>query len=113
MRATSFWPRSLQVMKRGLHTRNQAAVNALASQWISLQKRIQADYVGLENDVHGVLGQTGSKPRWQNSMAQGYKSCPMTDVSISEVNMSKNSSILAVFVPMTLSIKLVNWVLFL
>ena len=55
-----FLDRSSQVMKRGLHTLppiNQAAVNALASQWISLFDEIQADFVGAESDVHGVLGQ--------------------------------------------------------
>ena len=55
--ATTFWTLS-QVMKRGLHTlpRNQAPVHALASQWISLQDEIQADYVCAESDVYGVLG---------------------------------------------------------
>ena len=45
------------------YLRNQTPVNALASQWISLQ----ADFVGAENDVHRVLGQTGSNPRRQTS----------------------------------------------
>ena len=37
--------------------------NALASQWISLQDKIQADIVDVESDVHDVLGQTGQSPR--------------------------------------------------
>ena len=36
------------------YPRNQPA---LASQWISLQGEIQADFVGAESDVHGVVGQ--------------------------------------------------------
>ena len=36
--------------------RNQAAVNALASQWISLQEKVQADFVGAESRVRrGIL----------------------------------------------------------
>ena len=44
-------------------------------------------------------------PRWQT--LTGYKSWPhsMTNVSILEVNMLKNSSILAASVPINLSIK--------
>ena len=38
------------------------AVNALASQWISLQDEIQADYVGAKSNVHGVLEQMGHSP---------------------------------------------------
>ena len=34
------------------YTRNQAAGNALVSQWSSLQDRIQADFVGVGSDVH-------------------------------------------------------------
>ena len=34
----------------------QAAVNALSSQWISLQDEIQGYFVGVESDMHGVLG---------------------------------------------------------
>ena len=40
------------------YPRNQAAVNPLVSQWISLQDKIQADIVGAESDVHSALGQT-------------------------------------------------------
>ena len=48
------------------YPRNQATVNALASQWISLQYEIQADFAGEESAVHGVLGQTRHSPdqRW-------------------------------------------------
>ena len=53
---------------------NQAVVNVLASQWISLQDEIQADYVSVENEAHGVLSQTGFNPRQQTSTTQGYKS---------------------------------------
>ena len=83
--------------------------NVLTSQWISLQDKIQADHVGMENDVHGVLGQTGSNPRRQTSMTQGQKSWShdMINVSISEVNMLKNSSTLAVSVPINIPKKLV------
>ena len=47
--------------------------------------------------------------RGQTSTAQGYKSRShdMTNVSVSEVNMLKNSSKLAVSVPINLSIKFV------
>ena len=91
-----------------MHTqpKNQAA---LASQWNSLQGEIQADFVGTESaDVHGILGQIDSYPRQQISMTQRYKSWShgMTDVSITEVNMLKNSSTLAVSVTINLSIKL-------
>ena len=76
-------------MKHGLHKlpRNQAAINALASQWISLQDEFQADSVGAESDVLCILGQTGSSPK-----RQGYKSWShgMTNVSILEVNMLKH-----------------------
>ena len=61
MMATSFWTGSSQVMKRGLHRlpqKRSSSQNALASQWISLQDEILADFVGAESDVHGVLGQT-------------------------------------------------------
>ena len=43
--------------------RNQAAVNALASQWIFLEEEIQADFVGAKSDVHGILGQMGHSLR--------------------------------------------------
>ena len=78
--------------------RNQAAVNALASQWISLQDEIQTDYVGAESNVHGVLGHTGSNTGRQTSTTQGYGSWShtMTNVSIPEVNMLRNISALAV-----------------
>ena len=49
-------------------------VNALVSQWVSLQDEIQADYVGAESGVHGVLGQTSSNPRRQTSTTEGYES---------------------------------------
>ena len=91
------------------YSTNQAiAVSALASQWISLQDEIQAYYVGVESDVHSVLGQTGSNPRRQTSTTQGYKSWShgMTNVSIPEVNMLKSSSKLAVSVPLYLSVNL-------
>ena len=42
--------------------RKQATVNALASQWISLQDEIHADVVDVESDVHCVLGQMGHSP---------------------------------------------------
>ena len=41
------------------YPRNQAAINAFALQWISLQEKIQADLVGTKSDVHVVLRQTG------------------------------------------------------
>ena len=44
------------------YPRNQAAVNALTSQWISLQDEIQVDYAGAESDMHGVLGHPGHSP---------------------------------------------------
>ena len=90
------------------YPRNQAAVDALASQWISLQDEIQADFVGAESDVQGVLGQTGSNPRRQTSTTQGNKrwSHGMTNVPIPELNMLKNNSTLAVSVPINSSIKL-------
>ena len=58
--------------------------------------------------MHGILGQTGSNPRWQTSTTQGYKSLShgMTNISVPEVNMLKNSSTLAVCVPINISIKL-------
>ena len=58
------------------YPRHQAAVKALASQWISPQDEIQVDYVGAESYVHGVPGQTGSNPRWQTSTSQEYKVSP-------------------------------------
>ena len=45
-----------------LYARNWAAVNALMWQWISLKDKIQADFVSMENDVRGVLGQVGHSP---------------------------------------------------
>ena len=36
------------------YPRNQGEVNALASQCISMQGEIQADFVGIESDAHGV-----------------------------------------------------------
>ena len=50
----------------------------------------------------------GSNPRRQTSTTQEYRSWPhgMTNVSISEVNMFRNSSTLAVSDPINLSIKL-------
>ena len=89
------------------YARNQAAVNALGLKWISLQDEIPEDFVAAESDVHGVLGQSGSNPRRQTSTTQGYKSLShgMANVTIPELNMLKNSSILAVSVPINLSIK--------
>ena len=52
------------------------------SQWISLQDEIQADYAGVESDVQGVLGQTGSNPRRQTS-TQGYKNWSHSNTNIS------------------------------
>ena len=54
------------------------------------------------------MSHSGSNPRRQTSTTQGYKSWShgMTNVSIPEVNMLKNSSTLAVSVPTNLSIKL-------
>ena len=51
---------------------------------------------------------SGSNPRRHTSTIQGYKSWSYDrkNVSISEVNMLKSSSTLAVSVPMNLSIKL-------
>ena len=98
------------MMKRGLHTlpRNLAAINAFASQWISLQDDIQTDYIGAESDVQGVLGQTGSNPRRQTSTTQGYESCSrgMTNDLIPGVNVLRNSSTLAVSASINVSIKL-------
>ena len=83
--ATSFWAGSSQVMKRRLYTlsQNQPAVIELASQWISLQDEIHADYFRAESEVHGVLGQTGSNLRRQTPTTQEYISCShgMTNVS--------------------------------
>ena len=58
--------------------------------------------------MHGDLGKTGSNTRRQTSTAQGYRSWHqgMTNFSIPEVNMLKNSSTLAESVPINLSIKL-------
>ena len=84
------------------YSRIQVAVNAVASQWISLQDEVQADYVGAESDVHGVLGQIGSNSRRQVSMTNvWYGKCLN-----SEGEYVENSSTLAVSVPITLSIKL-------
>ena len=54
------------------------------------------------------MGQTGSNPRQQTSTTQGYKSWSpgVINVSISEVNMLKNSSTLAVSVPINHFLKL-------
>ena len=54
------------------------------------------------------MSHSGSSPRWQTSTTQGYKSWSysMTNVSTAELNMLKNSSTLAVSVPINLSIKL-------
>ena len=54
------------------------------------------------------VSHSGSNPRWETSTTQGYKSWShsMTNVSIPEVNMLKNSSTLAVAVPISHSIKL-------
>ena len=59
--STSFYTGSSQVIKRRLHTLSQNP--ALASQWNSPQDEIQADFLGAESDIHGVLGQTGHSPR--------------------------------------------------
>ena len=55
-----------------------------------------------------VMSQGGTNPRRQTSTTQGYKSWShgMTNFSIPEVNMLKNSSALAVSVPINLSLKL-------
>ena len=55
------------------------------------------------------VSHSGCNPRFQTSTTQGYKSWShgMTNVSIPGVNMLKNSSTLAVSVPINLSIKLV------
>ena len=63
--ATSFW--TIFCDETWVAHRNQAAVNALASQQISVQEDIEADYVGTESGVHGVFGQTGPNPWWQTS----------------------------------------------
>ena len=60
--ATSFWTGLSQVGCTH-YPRNQAAVSALATLWISLQDQIEADFVYTESDVYGVLGQTGHYPR--------------------------------------------------
>ena len=54
------------------------------------------------------MSHSGSNPRWQISTTKEYKRWyhGMTNVSIPEVNMSKNSSRLAVSVPINISIKL-------
>ena len=55
------------------------------------------------------MSHSGSNPRRQTSTIQGYNkslSHDMTYVSVPEVNMLKNSSILAVSVPINISIKL-------
>ena len=54
------------------------------------------------------VSHSGSNPRRQISMTQGYESWfhGMINVSILEVNMLKNSSTLAVFILITVSIKL-------
>ena len=55
------------------------------------------------------MSHSGSNPRRQTSTTHEYKSCShgMTNVSNLEMNMLKNSSTLAVSVPINLSIKLV------
>ena len=55
------------------------------------------------------MSHSGTNPRWQTSTTQGYKSWShgTTNVAIPEVNILKNSSTLAVSVPINLSIKLV------
>ena len=45
----------------------QAAVTALASQWISLQYEIQADFVSTESDVYSVLESKQQSLRWHHS----------------------------------------------
>ena len=62
--ATSFWTGSSKMMKHGLHTLPQ---KPSSSQCIGVtvdlrQDEIQADCVGAESDVYGVLGQTGHSP---------------------------------------------------
>ena len=54
------------------------------------------------------MSNRGCYPRWQTSTTQGYKSWShgMTNVSILEVNMLRNSSTLAVSLPINFSIKL-------
>ena len=110
MTATSFWTASSQVMKRGLHTLSQ---KPSSSQCIGITVDLRAkwnskDYVSVESDVHGVLRQSGSNPRRQTSMTQDIKVGPTVwqNVSVPEVNMFKNSSTLAVSVPINLSTKL-------
>ena len=55
------------------------------------------------------MSHSGSKPRQQTSMTQGYKSLShgMTNVSIPEVNMLKNSSTFAASVSINFSFNLV------
>ena len=62
------------------YPRNQAAINALASQCIYLQHEIQADFVGAKCDVHGVLGQMEHSPcrlpgRSRGEMANAERYC--------------------------------------
>ena len=54
------------------------------------------------------MSQSASYVRDQTSTAQGYRYClhDMTNVSIPEVNMFKNSATLALSIPTNLSIKL-------
>ena len=53
------------------------------------------------------MSHSGSNPRRQTATTQGYESWShgTTDVSVPEVNMLKNSSTLAVSLPIKLSIK--------
>ena len=54
------------------------------------------------------MSHSGSNPRWQTSTTQGYESWShgMTNVSVQKVNMLRNSSTLAVFLPINCAIKL-------
>ena len=60
----------------------------------------------MRNEIH--TSDSGSNPRRQSSTTQGCKSSSygITNVSIPEVKMLKNSSTVAVSVPINLSIKL-------
>ena len=62
---TDFWTGSSQMMKRRLHTLPQ---KPSCSQFISVTvhssaRRISADFVGAERDVHDVVGLAGHSPR--------------------------------------------------
>ena len=75
--------------------------------WSNILERLQQSMkVKLHSQILNISIVYNS--RWQTSMTQGYKSWShgMENVSIPEVNTLKNSSILAVSVPINISIKL-------